>query len=79
MRPIAAGQLSRRQQQVLTLAAQGFDGVEIGKQLGLSSSTVRQHLCKIHERLQARNTTHAVVIALQHQLICLEDLHADST
>jgi DNA-binding NarL/FixJ family response regulator len=57
------------------LAAQGLDGAEIGEHLSLSSSTVRQHLCKIHQRLNARNTTHAVVIALQNNLIFLEACH----
>jgi len=70
--------LSKRQHEVLSLAAQGLDGAEIGEQLHLSSSTVRQHLCKIHQRLNARNTTHAVVLALQNNLISLEAEHDQS-
>ncbi len=66
--------LSPRQLEILSLAAQGLLDREIAERLQITGSTVRQHLCKIHHRLKARNTTHAVAIALERHIIQLEDL-----
>lgn len=65
--------LSPRQREILGLAAQGLLDREIAERLQITGSTVRQHLCKIHHRLKARNTTHAVAIALEKHIIQLED------
>ncbi len=65
--------LSPRQREILSLAAQGLLDREIAERLQITGSTVRQHLCKIHHRLKARNTTHAVAIALEKHIIRLED------
>lgn len=66
--------LSGRQRQVLCLAARGLRDGEIAIRLQLSRSTVRQHLCKVHQHLNARNTTHAVVIALRLKILSLDEV-----
>lgn len=74
MSRLIAGELSGRQRQVLSLAAQGLRDDEMAARLHLSRSTIRQHLHKIHRRLKARNTTQAVVIALSRRILSLEDV-----
>lgn len=76
VKAIGAGELSGRQRQVLCLAAQGLRDGEIALRLQLSRSTVRQHLCNIHQHLNARNTTHAVVIALRLKILSLDEMVA---
>lgn len=67
--------LSPRQQQALTGAARGLLDREIAGELGLAPQTVRHVLQAARRKLKARNTAHAVAIALTHNLISLEDEH----
>jgi TolB-like protein len=53
--------LSRRQREVLQLAARGLTNAEIGDVLGISAETVRTHLAAILVRLQVTNRTEAAV------------------
>ena len=68
--------LSDRQCEVLRLAAAGLCDSEIAQALVLSVYTVRDHLRAVRERLGARNTVHAVSIALVQGIISLEALSA---
>ena len=68
--------ISARQCEVLRLAAAGLCDSEIARELVLSVHTVRSHLRTIRERLGARNTTHAVAIALVQGCISLDALAA---
>jgi DNA-binding NarL/FixJ family response regulator len=68
--------LSDRQCEVLRLAAAGLCDSEIALALVLSVHTVRDHLKAIRARMGARNTTHAVSIALGQGIISLEALTA---
>jgi LuxR family quorum sensing-dependent transcriptional regulator len=61
--------LTRRQCQVLSLAARGLTMGCIGRQLGVTGRTVHKHLTAARARLGAMNTTHAVALAIHHQLI----------
>lgn len=65
--------LSDRQLQVLQLAACGFSFWQIGDAIGIRGQTVRHHLQHAREALRARNTTHAVALALSKNLIKLEE------
>lgn len=56
----AAGGLTGRQHQIVQLAAQGANSKAIGRALGISPATVRNHFAQIFERLGARNRAHAV-------------------
>lgn len=64
--------LSKRQRECLSLAGRGRREREIAGALGISRATVRNHLVVARRRLQARNTAHAVAIALRAQLISVD-------
>lgn len=55
--------LTPRERETLNLAAQGYSSVEIAGRLWVQPRTVWGHLQNIREKLNARNTAHAVFIA----------------
>lgn len=59
--PTALTNLTRRQQQVLALLAQGLSNMEIGRRLGLNLSTVKTHVTGILKALGVENRTQAVL------------------
>ena len=61
--------LTDRQLDVLGLLARGLSSQRVGDLLGISRVTVNKHSGEIRRRLEARNTAHAVAIALHHKLI----------
>jgi two-component system, NarL family, response regulator LiaR len=63
--------LTEREQEVLTLLAQGKMNKEIGADLFISERTVKFHVSSILSKLGAGNRTEAVAIAAQHNLIDL--------
>jgi DNA-binding NarL/FixJ family response regulator len=63
------GQLTRRQRQILQLIANGGSTTAAARELGLSEETVKTHTKNALARLEARNRTHAVAIALRESLI----------
>jgi DNA-binding CsgD family transcriptional regulator len=56
--------LSPRQREVLILAARGMTWRQIALALEIAPSTIRGHLSRARERLDAHNTTHAVAKAV---------------
>jgi DNA-binding CsgD family transcriptional regulator len=61
--------LSPQQRAVLTLTAMGMAGPEAAEAMDISHETVRWHLKATRDRLGARNTAHAVAIALREEII----------
>ncbi len=61
----AAGPLSPRQREVLSLVATGADLKEIADELTISPATVRTHIANVHRKLGTRNRAHAVAKAMQ--------------
>jgi len=61
--------LSTREKQVLELVAKGLTNKEVAGTLGLSQFTVRNHLQRITEKLDASDRTEAIFIAIQTGLI----------
>lgn len=59
------GSLSAREIEVLRLVAQGRSNKRVGVELGVSEETVKMHMKSILAKLQARDRTHAVTIALR--------------
>jgi FixJ family two-component response regulator len=57
--------LSRRQRQVMELAAAGLSNKEIGAKLSISPKTVENHRAWVMERIGARNVAELVRIAMQ--------------
>jgi DNA-binding NarL/FixJ family response regulator len=68
---IPAGALTAREAEVLTLVAQGLGNKEIAARLGLASGTIKIHVQRILEKLNASDRTHAVTIATQRGIIRL--------
>jgi DNA-binding NarL/FixJ family response regulator len=67
--PDAIPCLSERERQVLALVASGERNSAIALQLFLSIETVKTHLRHGMDKLQARDRTHAAVLAMQFGLI----------
>ena len=61
--------LTQRERDVLRLLADGFSNEEIGKQLYISPETVRTHVRKAMDKLDADTRTQAVATALRQSLI----------
>ncbi len=55
-----------REKEILFLIASGLSYFEIGQQLKISESTVKNHMGRVLHKLDAKDKTRAVVIALQH-------------
>lgn len=62
-------QLTHRERDVLRLLADGLSNEEIGKRLFISAETVRTHVRKAMDKLDADTRTQAVARALRDQLI----------
>jgi two-component system response regulator NreC len=65
--------LTRRQQQVLTMIAEGLSNQDIGARLGISVRTVERHRENIMGRLNLHSRTDLVKYALRKGLIQLEE------
>jgi DNA-binding NarL/FixJ family response regulator len=61
--------LTQREREVLRLLADGLSNEEIGKRLFISAETVRTHVRKAMDKLDADTRTQAVARALRNQLI----------
>jgi DNA-binding CsgD family transcriptional regulator len=58
--------LSRREIEVLRLAALGLTNTEVAKRLGVTVHAVKFHLASVYRKLGAGNRTEAVVVFLQN-------------
>lgn len=72
MRAPAQENLSAREIEVLQLVAKGMSNREIGKQLHISTATVKTHLIHIYDKLGVDGRTAAVTVALERKIITLE-------
>jgi two-component system NarL family response regulator len=61
--------LTKREQEILSLMAQGKNNHEIADMLYISPGTVRVHVHAILQKLEVRDRTQAVIIALQNHMI----------
>ena len=64
-----ADDLTKRQQEVLTLITEGLSNPQIARQLFVSPSTVRHHVSEILSKLGAANRAEAAVLALRYSLV----------
>lgn len=67
--PKPSQKLTRREQEILSLLAEGLNNSQIGKRLVISPSTVRYHVSNILSKLNAANRAQAVALALKHKLV----------
>jgi DNA-binding CsgD family transcriptional regulator len=61
-------QLTRREEQVLSLLADGRTSREVAEQLSLSVTTVQRHIANIYAKIGVRNRAEATAYALRHGL-----------
>jgi two-component system, NarL family, nitrate/nitrite response regulator NarL len=65
----AAGPLSEREREILTLMARGSSHKEIGRALGIAEVTVKLHTQRIVRKLQVKNRAVAIAKAVKDGLI----------
>jgi two-component system, NarL family, response regulator len=70
--------LTRREQEILAVIAEGKTNQEIAQMLYIAPGTVRVHVHAILQKLEVRDRTQAAVLAIQRKLIA-EDLLPQST
>ncbi|MDP9463606.1 MAG: response regulator transcription factor [Actinomycetota bacterium] len=63
--------ISAREEEVLQLVADGFGTNEIAERLYISGKTVKNHLASIYEKLNARDRTQAVLMAVKMGIVKL--------
>ncbi|RZT08377.1 two component transcriptional regulator, LuxR family [Duganella sp. CF402] len=61
----AGDALSKREIEVLRHVAEGHSNLRVGEQLGLREDTIKAHMKTILQKLDARDRTHAVTIAVR--------------
>ena len=63
--------ITRREEEVLQLIADGLSTPEVASKLYISQKTVKNHLASIYEKLNARDRTQAVLLAVRMGIIKL--------
>jgi DNA-binding NarL/FixJ family response regulator len=66
---LLAGQLTKRELQVLALLVEGSDNAEIARILGVSANTVRTHVQSILTKLGVRSRLQAAAFAVRHRVV----------
>jgi len=61
--------LTQRENDILDLMFEGYDNTEIADMIFVSRHTVKAHISAILRKLEAKNRTNAVYIALKTNLI----------
>ena len=65
--------LTARELEILKLLSKGPTNKQIGRVLGISDNTVRNHVLKIIEKLEVSDRTEAATIAIQRGLITVDN------
>lgn len=63
--------VTRREEEVLQLIADGCSTVEVAERLFISQKTVKNHLASIYQKLDARDRTQAVLSAVRMGIVHL--------
>ena len=66
--------LTPREIDILKHVARGLGNKEIGESLDISQATVKNHVASIIAKLGAQDRTHAVTLALERNIIDIDDL-----
>ena len=61
--------LTNREKETLTLISKGFTNKEIAKELIISQHTAKAHISSIISKLNAKNRTQALFIAIQWNIL----------
>lgn len=68
---VGSSPLSKREREVLQLAADGLSTTEIAETLFISTKTVKNHLANVYDKLEARDRTQAVLSGFRLGIITL--------
>ena len=71
--------LTPREIEILKLVACGLGNKEIARELSIRPGTVKNHVAHIIVKMGAQDRTHAVTLALERNIVDLEDLTLRST
>ena len=63
--------LTRREEEILQLIADGYSTSEVAGRLFISGKTVKNHLASVYDKLDARDRTQAVLSAVRIGIIRL--------
>ncbi len=66
--------LTPRESEVLALVARGLSNKSIGAQLQISEHTVRNHLCRIYQKLKLNNRLQVAMYSVAHGLVQHDDI-----
>jgi two-component system NarL family response regulator len=75
--PVPDNPLTQREREILALIASGKSNSEIAESLYIAAGTVRVHVHAILQKLEVRDRTQAVVLALRNGLIDAERLSSN--
>lgn len=64
--PNPLADLSRREEDILKLVAQGLSNKEVGRKLDIQEKTVKHYMTSILQKLQVRNRVEAAMLAREH-------------
>jgi DNA-binding NarL/FixJ family response regulator len=64
--------ITRREEEVLQLIANGCSTPEVAEKLFISQKTVKNHLASIYQKLDARDRTQAVLAAVRMGIVHLD-------
>lgn len=64
--------ITKREEEVLQLIANGCSTPEVAEQLFISQKTVKNHLASIYQKLDARDRTQAVLAAVRMGIVTLD-------
>ena len=64
--PSPLADLSRREEDILKLVAQGLSNKEVGRKLDIQEKTVKHYMTSILQKLQVRNRVEAAMLAREH-------------
>lgn len=73
--PTAPRALTRRQQQILILIANGHTNTQIGHALGVTRTTIDRHLAALYQELGASDRANAVAIAMALRILHPDQIH----
>ncbi len=69
MQPTAITKITRREQEILSLVADGLTSKSMAEQLGLSARTIERHRANLLKKFSQKNSVSLIQIALHQGLL----------